>query len=75
MPAVGRWASEQPVGHLALGGTDALVVGELDQGKILKRAEWHTVNGLRQTFPHASIVGEEFIFNVGGNKFRVICHI
>jgi mRNA interferase HigB len=31
--------------------------------------------GLRMTFPGADLVGDCVVFNVGGNKFRVIAHV
>ena len=30
---------------------------------------------LRQTFPHADLVGECIVFNIAGNKYRVLAHI
>lgn len=30
---------------------------------------------LRQTFPSADLVGDCIVFNVGGNKYRVIVHL
>lgn len=30
---------------------------------------------LRKTFPSADLVGDCYVFNVGGNNYRVIAHI
>ena len=43
-------------------------------GKI-KRCSPHNIAELRQTFPRADSVGDCIVFNVGGNKYRVIVHL
>ena len=40
----------------------------------LKRCSPNNIAELRQTFPSADIVGDCIVFNVGGNKYRVIVH-
>lgn len=43
-------------------------------GKI-KRCSPRTMAELRQTFPSADRVGDCIVFNVGGNKYRVIARL
>jgi mRNA interferase HigB len=43
--------------------------------KIAKAAEWKHPPDLRQTFPSADSVGTCVIFNIGGNKCRLIAYI
>lgn len=38
-------------------------------------AEWSSPNELRAQVPSADFVGDCVVFNVGGNKFRVICRL
>jgi mRNA interferase HigB len=40
--------------------------------KVLILAIWHNFSELRQTFNSADQVGDCVVFNVGGNKYRVI---
>ena len=39
---------------------------------IVKRADWADFASVRRDFAHADAVGAYVVFNVGGNKFRVI---
>jgi mRNA interferase HigB len=43
--------------------------------RIAKRALWTSLNGVRSVYPHADPVGSCVVFNVGGNKFRLVVHI
>lgn len=43
-------------------------------GKI-RRCSPRNMAELRQTFPTADSVGDCIVFNVGGNKYRVIIHL
>lgn len=43
--------------------------------KIVQKNEYSTFNELRQTFPTADKVGEIIVFNIGGNKYRLIASI
>ncbi len=43
-------------------------------GKI-KRCSPRNLAELRQTFPSADSVGDCIVFNVGGNKYRLIVHL
>lgn len=38
-------------------------------------AEWENFAALRATFPSADVVGNCTVFNVGGNKFRLIARV
>jgi mRNA interferase HigB len=40
-----------------------------------KRALWTSRNEVRATYPHADMLGTCVIFNIGGNKYRLITHI
>jgi len=43
---------------------------------ILKRAEWKEPNEIISTFRSADILGNDsdrIVFNIGGNKYRMIC--
>lgn len=37
-----------------------------------KRARWKNIAEVREIYPHADLVGECVVFNVGGNKYRLI---
>lgn len=41
----------------------------------IKRLKANDLADLRQTFPQADLVGKCIVFNVGGNKYRVITKI
>jgi len=41
----------------------------------LKRLNIDNIAALRQTFPHADLIGKCIVFNVGGNKYRIITKI
>lgn len=43
--------------------------------KIMEKTEFSTFDNLRQTFPSADMVGELIVFNIGGNKYRLIASI
>jgi len=43
--------------------------------RIVKRTDFNSLNELRQTFPSADIVGHLTVFNIGGNKVRLIAAI
>ena len=43
---------------------------------IIKHAEWNEPKDIIATFNHADILGsgsERVVFNIGGNKYRMIC--
>ena len=38
-----------------------------------KKAEWQTPNDIKREYPFASIVGgNRVVFNIGGNKYRLV---
>lgn len=43
--------------------------------RLTKRAAWRNLAETRQTFPHADPYQECTIFNIGGNKYRLITKI
>ncbi len=43
--------------------------------RITKRANWNNLAETRSDFPHADPVGICTIFNIGGNKYRLITKI
>ncbi|MEQ1606946.1 MAG: type II toxin-antitoxin system HigB family toxin [Pyrinomonadaceae bacterium] len=43
--------------------------------KRLSKLEAANIAQLRQTFPEADLVGDCIVFNVGGNKYRVITKV
>ncbi len=43
--------------------------------KIAKEANWKSLVSVRQTFPHADLVGNYTVFNVRGNRYRLITEI
>lgn len=43
--------------------------------RIMKRRHFKSLADLRQTFPSADPVGKLTVFNIGGNKFRLITAI
>ena len=46
-----------------------------DWRSVVRRAEWHDFSDVRQTFNHADVFKNCTIFDVGGNKYRVIAKI
>jgi mRNA interferase HigB len=43
--------------------------------RITKRARWKNINGVRGAYPKAGQVGTCVVFDIGGNKYRLITHI
>ena len=39
------------------------------------RARWRNLAQNRKDFPHADAVGERTVFNIGGNKYRLIARV
>lgn len=46
-----------------------------DWYRIAKTATWRSINDVRQVFPHADPVGNFTVFNVKGNRYRLIVAI
>ena len=40
-----------------------------------KHLAWHSFHDVKRTYVSASLVGECVVFNIGGNKFRLITKI
>ena len=40
--------------------------------RVVRVAEWETFADVRETFNSADKVGEFIVFNIGGNKYRLI---
>jgi mRNA interferase HigB len=40
-----------------------------------RRATWHDLAEVRQTYRHADSVGDKTVFNIKGNAYRLIVHI
>lgn len=43
--------------------------------KLVKKAEWKNLAETRSDFPQADLVGVCTVFNIGGNKYRLISKI
>lgn len=43
--------------------------------KTVKRADWQSFSDVRQTFNHADIYKNCALFDVGGNKYRIIAKL
>ena len=43
--------------------------------KVMERTDFHTFDELRAAFPSADQVGDWTVFNIGGNKYRLIAYI
>lgn len=40
--------------------------------KIVKSTKYRSLNHLKETFPQADLVDNKIIFNIGGNKYRLM---
>ena len=43
--------------------------------KIVQRTNFESFTDLRSTFPSADLVGNLVVFNIGGNKYRLIASV
>jgi mRNA interferase HigB len=43
--------------------------------RVAKKADWKTLNAVREIFPSADMVGKYTVFNVKGNSYRLIVEI
>ena len=43
--------------------------------RMAKKAHWQSIADIRGSYPHADAVGNCTVFNIGGNKFRLIVKI
>ncbi|MFY9227638.1 MAG: type II toxin-antitoxin system HigB family toxin [Blastocatellia bacterium] len=46
-----------------------------DWYRVTKKASWQSIADVRMVFPHADAVGNCTVFNIGGNKYRLITKI
>lgn len=43
--------------------------------KTVRLADWHNFSDIRKTYNHADVYGGCIVFDLGGNKYRVIAKI
>ena len=43
--------------------------------RITKAAKWQSLAELKQVYPGADLVGKYMVFNIGGNKYRLVARI
>jgi mRNA interferase HigB len=43
--------------------------------RVARKAEWHSLSRVRQSFPSADAVGKYTVFNIKGNSYRLIVEI
>lgn len=43
--------------------------------KVAEKAQWEHFADLRSVYPHADLVGELTVINIGGNKYRLVIRI
>ena len=43
--------------------------------KTARKANWQNLAELKQVYPSADLVGRHTVFNIGGNKYRLIARI
>ena len=46
-----------------------------DWYRIAKRADWQSIVDTRSIYPHADAVGKFTVFNIAGNKYRLVTEI
>jgi mRNA interferase HigB len=64
-PALNGFAAKHPDSKTAL---DAWY-------KAARRARWRSLHEVRQVYPHADLVGTCTVFNIAGNKYRLVTKI
>jgi mRNA interferase HigB len=42
---------------------------------VMRKADWKTLAELRQVYPNADLVGRRTVFNIAGNKYRLIARV
>ncbi len=42
---------------------------------VAQKSNWQNLAEIREDFPHADLVGRCTVFNIGGNKYRLIVKI
>ena len=43
--------------------------------KVVSKAEWQNLAEVKSVYPHADLYGDCTIFNIGGNKYRLVVKI
>lgn len=43
--------------------------------RVVKKTNWQSFAELKQTYPSADLVGRYVVFNISGNKYRLIARI
>lgn len=43
--------------------------------RVAKKARWQSIAEVKENYPHADAVGRCTVFNVGGNKYRLVVKI
>jgi mRNA interferase HigB len=43
--------------------------------RIAERGRWNTFQDVRRDINSVDLVGSKLIFNIGGNNYRLICHV
>jgi mRNA interferase HigB len=43
--------------------------------RVATKARWRSLADVRQTYPHADLVGRYTVFNIRGNHYRLIAEI
>ncbi len=66
-----RIISKAAITEFSLMHTDALEP-LLHWHRVTKRAEWKHLADVRADFPHADVVNIFTVFNIGGNKYRLV---
>jgi len=42
---------------------------------VVRAAKWNTPAEMKQQYPHADLVGKRTVFNIAGNKYRLIARV
>jgi mRNA interferase HigB len=42
---------------------------------VVRKAGWHSLADVKQVYPHADLVGRRTVFNIAGNRYRLIARI
>ena len=69
-----RIISEKPIREFCLTNKEA-EASMREWIKIVRNADWHNFSDVRETFNHADIYKNCTIFDLGGNKYRIIAKI
>lgn len=43
--------------------------------RLANKATWQNLTEVKESFPHADLVGRCTVFNIGGNKYRLVVKI